>query len=97
MVLAAETLFVAGPPDVADEATPGSFMLRNPLADDQAEEALAAWQGERGAMLWAVSATDGTRLAVHQLEHPPVWDGMIAADGCLFVSTIDGSVFCLKD
>jgi outer membrane protein assembly factor BamB len=97
MVLAAGTLFVAGPPDVADEATPGAFMLHNPLTAAQAEEALAAWQGKRGALLWAVSATDGNRLAEFQLEHPPVWDGMIAADGCLFVSSTDGTVLCLKE
>ena len=97
IVLAAGTLFVAGPPDVADESTPGAFMLRNPLAAAQAEEALAAWQGKRGALLWAVSATDGSKLAEYQLEHPPVWDGMIAANGCLYVSTTDGEILCFTE
>jgi len=52
----------------------------------------AAFEGRRGARLVAVSAKDGGKLSEIQLESPPVFDGMIAAGGCLFASLTDGSI-----
>jgi hypothetical protein len=43
----------------------------------------------------AVSAKDGEKLSETLLEQPPVFDGMIAANNCLFASLRDGSVVCL--
>ena len=94
MVLADRTVFVAGPPDETDEASPQTFMLRSPLADGLGERALAAWEGKNGALLWAVSTADGKKLSGFQLESPPVWDGMAAAAGRLYVATTDGKVLC---
>ena len=42
-----------------------------------------------------MTRTDGTRLAEHPLDAPPVWDGMAAASGRLYLSTADGKVLCL--
>jgi len=81
MVLAGETLFVAGVPDVADPT--------DPLV------ALAALEGDKGAQLQAYSAADGRKLAEYQLTSPPVFDGLIAADGRLYCSTTDGKVMCM--
>jgi hypothetical protein len=78
MVLAGETLFIAGPPDVLDPSDP-----------------LAAFEGRKGARLWAVSAADGEKLADYALDSPPVFDGMIAARGRLFISTRDGRLACM--
>jgi outer membrane protein assembly factor BamB len=78
MVLAGETLFVAGPPDTVDPADP-----------------MAAFEGRRGAVLRALSAADGKLLAERKLEAPPVFDGLIAAAGRLFLCTTDGKVVCL--
>lgn len=50
--------------------------------------------GADGGLI-AQSATDGTVLVKSDLP-APVWDGMAAAYGCLFVSTADGSVTCLS-
>jgi hypothetical protein len=94
MVLAGETLFIAGPPDPADEGAPKAFVLANPLSERQLEQAAAAWNGERGAMLWAVSAADGGKLSARPLKSPPVWDGMAAAGGRLFVSLQGGAIQC---
>ncbi len=78
MVLASEKLFIAGPPDVVPDDDP-----------------LAALEGRQGAVLWAVSASDGRKLAeVQRLDAPPTFDGLIAAAGRLFLSTIDGRVSC---
>jgi len=53
-----------------------------------------AMDGRRGGLLWAVSATHGKRLAGYRLDSPPVFDGMAAAHGRLYFSTVDGKVVC---
>jgi outer membrane protein assembly factor BamB len=75
MVLAGDTLFLAGPPVNA--------------SDD-------LWIDEAGkGVLVAVAATDGAVLSQQDLPSPPVFDGMAAAQGKLYVSTADGHVLCL--
>jgi len=91
MVVAGDVLFIAGPSERIETEGQGEDTLK--LKD--AEESLAAWQGKRGAMLWAVSAKDGKKLGQCQLAAPPVWDGMAAAHGRLFLATVDGHVLCL--
>jgi len=59
------------------------------------EDPLAAFEGRKGGLLWAVSAADGNKLAEFALESPPVFDGLIAANGRLFVCALDGRVLCL--
>jgi outer membrane protein assembly factor BamB len=54
-----------------------------------------AWEGRQGGVLAAFAAADGKPLAELKLPSPPVWDGMAAAAGHLYLSTIDGSVLCL--
>ncbi|NDF01012.1 MAG: hypothetical protein EB034_22505, partial [Verrucomicrobia bacterium] len=49
---------------------------------------------KRGAMLWSVSVEDGKQGAGLNLASPPVWDGMIVAQGRLYVSSLDGVVRC---
>ena len=96
MVLAGKTLFVAGPPDVVDEKKAWGRFLE-PNIRTKLEEQLAAIEGKRGALLWAINAVDGSRLAVQKLDAPPVFDGMAAAYGYLYLSTVDGRVFCLGE
>ena len=96
MVLASDTLFIAGPPNVAPEGPPERFSRKNRLTPAQAQAALDAWEGRSGALLWAVAADDGERLAEHRLDSPPVFDGMAAAGGRLYLSTMDGKVVCLE-
>jgi hypothetical protein len=54
-----------------------------------------AAEGRKGGLLWAVSAQDGSKMAEYKLEAPPVFDGMIAVGGKLYISTTDGRVVCL--
>jgi len=81
MVLAGEALFVAGVPDIAD---PADSLV-----------AQAALDGRKGAQLQAYSAADGRKLAEYELTAPPVFDGLIAAGGRLYWSTMDGKVMCM--
>ena len=93
MVLAGKTLFVAGPPDVVDEEQaflrPDDASVRAKIAGE-----VAALDGEKGALMWAMSASTGRRLALTKLDALPVWDGLAAANGRLFLSTKAGEVIC---
>ena len=68
---------------------------RSELVLEDAELAEAAFLGRQGALLCAVDANDGKPLAQYKLTPPPVFDGMIAAQGRLFVSLQNGSLVCL--
>ena len=58
-------------------------------------EPWAVYEGKRGGALLAISAGDGAKLAEIKLDSAPVYDGMAAAGGRLFVSTVDGKLLCL--
>ena len=94
MVLAGDTLFVAGPPDLVDEAS-----VHRKLGDESTQQLLAeqkaAYRGARGAHLWAISSRDGKALATRELPALPSFDGLVAAYGRLYLTTADGSVLCL--
>jgi len=76
MVLAKDTLFLAGPPERAIRSMP-------------------AFEGQQGAMLVAVSGSDGRVLARYRLDALSVYDGLAAARGRLFVSLANGTLLCL--
>jgi hypothetical protein len=78
-VLAGDTLFFAGPPDIF-------------RSDDPA----AAFDGQKGGLLCALSTADGQELAHYPLDSPPVWDGMAAANQALYLATVDGTVQCFR-
>ena len=91
MVLAGDTLFVAGPDDVLDE--PAALQaLEDPETHEKLKSQAAAFAGESGGILRAVAAADGSVLAEQRLDTIPVWDGLAAADGALFMVGADGSV-----
>ena len=96
MVLGKGKLFIAGPPDLADETKMMGFL---PGADDDANRQLKAqdqaWRGKRGGLLRVVSCETGEKLSEYKLESVPVFDGMSAAKGKLFLSTLDGKVVCV--
>ena len=81
MVLAADTLFVAG--------TPAYFPPDHPVETYQ-----DSYQGELGGVLWAASAANGKKLAEYKLDAAPSWDAMAAAYGRLYLAMQDGSVVC---
>jgi outer membrane protein assembly factor BamB len=48
----------------------------------------------RRALLMAISAADGKELAQYELSSQPVFDGLIAAKGRLYLATVDGRILC---
>ncbi len=95
MVLANDRLFVAGPRDVVDEKQMWGRSNEKIFQDKMKEQ--AAWlQGEYGGWMQCFSKTDGKKLAEHKLEDVPAFDGLIAAQGSLYMVTQDGSVICYE-
>ena len=97
MVLAGDRLFVAGPPDLIDEEA----TFKQIVAGDGAVARLlarqdAAFKGELGGVLIAVSAGDGSTQARYDIDALPVWNGMAVADGRLFVATTDGQIISFR-
>jgi hypothetical protein len=56
----------------------------------------SAYAGTEGATLHAVSAGTGENLAEYALKAPPVFDGLIAARGRLYMALEDGRVVCMS-
>ena len=94
MVVADETFFVAGPPKlVAEPDVYGQY--DDPDVQARMAEHVEAFEGKRGGVLMALSKADGKRLAAYRLVSSPVFDGMAAADGKLYLATVDGKVLCM--
>lgn len=93
MALADNTLFVAGPPDLVDEEQAVRSLFA-PETKRKLAEQEAALEGKRGSLLVAVSAADGRELAAYRLDSAPVFDGLAAARGRLYLSRLDGNVVC---
>jgi len=87
-----KTMFIAGPPDIIrtkGQREEAALILENP------QQAFVSWKGKKGSVLWAVSATDGRKIAEYELDSLPVFDGMIAANGRLYLSMKNGRILCL--
>ena len=95
MVGAGDTLFLAGPPDILDETKLHGRFLQ-PDVVEQIQQQQDAMDGKLGGIMWAVSTKDGTKLSEQKLNALPVFDGLIAANEKLFLSTTDGRVICYK-
>jgi outer membrane protein assembly factor BamB len=96
IVLTENAVFVAGPPDVANEEESVKTLLHAETQRKLADQS-AAFEGKRGASLVAVSRDNGKKLAAYRLDFVPRFDGLIAAKGRLYVSTLGGEVFCLSN
>ena len=57
----------------------------------------AAFGNDKESLLLVTSAADGKELARYKLDSSPVFDGMAAAYGRLYMATEDGSVLCLVE
>jgi len=70
------------------------FLGGMPVSENRAELS-ASYNGQKGGLLWALSASDGSKTAEHNLHAPPLWDGMAVAAGRLYIATLDGKMLCL--
>jgi hypothetical protein len=98
MVLSGDNLFIAGPPDLIDEEATFQKLSEK----DAAVQALLATQdaaigGAQGGQLLAVNAETGEVRHTIELDTLPAWDGLAAAHGRLFLTTLDGRVLCFGE
>ena len=61
------------------------------------EDPMSAFEGRLGARLWVISASNGEKLAEYKLDHLPVFDGLIAARGRLYIATKEGRLVCMGE
>ena len=96
MIKTGDVLFICGPADIIDEKetferlTKGDESVQKLLAEQD-----ALLDGADGSVLRAISAKTGETLAEIKLDALPVWDGMAAAKGRVYLATKDGKVRCL--
>jgi outer membrane protein assembly factor BamB len=72
--------------------TPGALVLAGPPDLFATDDPTAALEGKKGGLVYVVATADGKKLAQYELSSPPVFDGMIAAAGRLYLATCDGRV-----
>ncbi|MHC4353976.1 MAG: outer membrane protein assembly factor BamB family protein, partial [Planctomycetota bacterium] len=77
-------------------ATKNALFAAGTPHESDPDDPWAAYEGRRGGRLRVVSKESGQTLADHELESPPVWDGMAATNGRLYLATRSGSVLCLS-
>ncbi len=99
LVLAGDILFVAGPPKVDTSNT--REVLKTLATDDYdlppvLKDATETFAGAKGGRLCAVNKRDGAKLMETTLPSIPVFDGLIAANGQLYISTQDGAVVSMR-
>ena len=90
-----DTLFVAGPPDTIDEEQAYSA-VNTPEVQEQLAAYGSALSGREGARLCVTSAASGEQVAAYELGASPVFDGLAAAGGRLYLSLVDGKVLCMS-
>ncbi len=93
LVVTGNTMFAAGPPDIISEED-AFFALDDQAVRDKLAEQSAVLKGKDGSIMWAVDTKTGKKLAEYKMESMPVWDGMAAANGSIFMTTMDGNVVC---
>ncbi len=71
------------------------FMAGAPDVVDP-KDSLGAFEGRKGMVLCAFSTADGKKLSELKLESLPVWDGLAASGGRLYLATQAGRVICLE-
>ncbi len=94
MILAGQTLFIAGPRDVLNE----DETFKSPFNEKVMAKVLeqdAAYNGKQGALLMGISKSEGKTVFQADLPALPVWDGMAATGGRLYITTVDGYLQCM--
>ncbi len=93
MIKTSDNLLICGPEKIIDEkGVIPRYPEESVLEELKRQDAIL--DGARGSHLWVVRAGDGHVLEKHELPALPVWDGMAAARGHVYLATQNG-VVCL--
>jgi hypothetical protein len=83
MSKAGDVIFVAGEPMKFEEPSWENYV--------------AAYNGQLGGRLLALSAADGKPFAEYKLPAAVVWDSIAIANRHLYISLADGTVQCMGE
>lgn len=61
------------------------------------KDPLASFEGRKGSLLNVYSSKDGSLLKSIPLASAPAFDGMIAANGRIYMATNDSKLLCMAD
>jgi hypothetical protein len=75
-------------------ATRDALFIAGPPDVLDPDDIMGSIEGRMGAVMWAVSKETGEKMAEIKLDSMPVFDGMSAANGKLYLSNIDGELLC---
>jgi hypothetical protein len=75
-------------------ASPGAVFMAGPPDVFACDDPAAALSGAEGGRLLVLSTDNGRSVTEQALPSPPVFDGMAAAGGSLYLAAMDGSVSC---
>lgn len=75
--------------------TGDTLFVVGPTDKVKKDDPLASFEGRMGSILQAYDANDGTERMKTELKEMPVFDGMIAANSMIYISTINGTVIAL--
>jgi outer membrane protein assembly factor BamB len=78
---------------VSDGAT---LLVAGPRDEAQKGDPWSTFEGRAGGVLCVLAADTGEVAAAPAIPSPPVWNGMAAARGRLYVALRNGSVICLQ-
>ena len=96
MVLAGRRLYIIGPPDtINEEETFEKLTNSDPQVQQELDAQDAALNGADGSRLLVINTSTGETEQDLAMEPLPTWDGLAAANGNLFLTTLDGKVICL--
>ena len=95
LLVSGDHLFVAGPEDIVDEEK-FARQWNTPEAVERMQRQSRLFAGKEGGMLWVVNKKTGEKTAELKLDTIPVFDGLAAARGRLYISGVDGRVVCFK-
>ncbi|UCE24855.1 MAG: PQQ-binding-like beta-propeller repeat protein, partial [Candidatus Zixiibacteriota bacterium] len=95
MTVAANTIFIAGPPDLVDERR-AFYQPDDPVVQEELKRQAEALEGRHGGYLWAINKKDGKPIQRYALDTISVFDGMAAAAGSLYIATVDGRLIRLS-
>ena len=60
----------------------------------RADDTYGSYEGRKGGKLMAFSVNNGEKLAQYELSTAPVFDGMAAAYGRIYLSARGGKLIC---
>jgi len=79
MLVTPKQLVVAGPPEQSVDP----------------DDPLGAYEGRKGGVAWTVSTVTGAQIGEYVLHSPPVFNGLAATNGRLYIALQDGTIECL--